>query len=99
MTGFYDIFMPLILSQFIIIGFSYFTSKSSTIFFIQMTWVQHDIATIYSASAMESEMEDYFLHNHEIRQFPKKNVAPLVLFRSSTLPTQSTLVNAFKIKS
>ena len=60
MTKSFDIFMILVLSQFIIIGCSYLTSKSSSFCFIQMTWVQHDAAAIYSASAMESEMEDCF---------------------------------------
>ena len=67
MTWFLDILMALVLSQFIIIGFSYFTSKSFSFCFIQMTWVQHDTTTIYSASALESEMEDCFLLNHETK--------------------------------
>ena len=99
MTGFFDILMELVLSQLIIIGCSYFTSKSSSVCFIQMTWVQHDAVAIYSASAVESEMEGCFLLNHETKQFSKKNAAPLVLFQSSTLPAQSALVNAFNIKS
>ena len=64
-----------------------------------MTGVQHDAPTIYSSSAVESEMEDCFLLNNETKQFPKKNAAPLVLFQSSTLPSQSASVNAFKTKS
>ena len=44
-------------------------------------------------------MEDCFLHDHDTKQFPRKNAAPLVLFQSSILPTQSALVNAFKLKS
>ena len=100
MTGCFFIFMALLISQFIIIGCSYFTSKSSSVCFIQMTYVQHDAPTIYSSFAMESEMEDHFLLNHETKQFPKKNDAPLVLFQSSTHPSQSTSsVNAFKTKS
>ena len=63
-----------------------------------MTWVQHGAATIYSASAVESEMEDFFLLNHETKQFPKKNDSPLVNFQSSTLPSQSASADAFKIK-
>ena len=70
MIGFFDIFMALVLSQFILIGCSDFTSKFSSVCFIQMTWVQHDATTIYSASAMESEMEDCFLLKHETKQFP-----------------------------
>ena len=64
MTRLLDIFMELVLSQFIIIGFSYFISKSSSVCFIQMTWMQHDASTIYSASVVESEMEVCFLLNH-----------------------------------
>ena len=99
MTGCFVIFMIVVISQIIIIRCSYFTSKSSSVCFIQMTYVQHDAPTIYSSFAVESEMEDHFLLNHETKQFPKKNAAPMVLFRSSTLPTQSALVNDFKTKS
>ena len=61
--------------------------------------MQHDVAAIDSAFAVESEMEDCFLLDHDTKQFSRKNVAPLVLFRSSTLPAQSTSVNSFKVKS
>ena len=44
-------------------------------------------------------MEDCFLLDHDTKQFPRKNAAPLVLFQSSTLPSQSALVNTFKVKS
>ena len=44
-------------------------------------------------------MEDCFLLNQDTKQFPKKNAAPLVLFRSSTLPSKSASVDAFKMKS
>ena len=37
MTKVFDIFMALVLSQFIIIGCSYLTSNSSSVYFIQMT--------------------------------------------------------------
>ena len=38
MIGFLDILMALVISQFIIIGCSYFTSNSSSVCFIHMTW-------------------------------------------------------------
>ena len=98
--GCFVIFMTVVISQFNIIGCSYFTSNSSSVCFIQMTYVQHDAPKIYSSFAVESEMEDRFLLNHETKQFPKKNDAPLVLFQSSTHPSQSaSSVNDFKTKS
>ena len=42
-------------------------------------------------------MEDCFLLDHDTKQFPIKNVAPLVVFQLSTLPAQSTSVNAFRV--
>ena len=63
--------IALVLSQCIRMGSSYFTSKFSNVCFIQMTCVQHDATTIYSASAIDNEMEDYFLLSHDTKQFPK----------------------------
>ena len=87
------------LSQFITIECSYFMSRSSKVCFIQITWVQHEVASMYSDSAVESEMEDFFLLNYDTKKFPNKNASPLVLFRLATLDAQSTSVNAFKMKS
>ena len=98
MKEFFDIFMALVLSQFISIGCSYFINKYSSVYFIQITWIQHDTTRIYSASIMERKMEDCFLLDQDTKQFPKKNVVPLVLFRSTTLLTQSASVNVFKLK-
>ena len=42
--------------------------------------MQHEVATIYSNSAVESEIEDCFLLNHATKQFPKKNVPPIDVF-------------------
>ena len=52
-------------------GSSYFTSKSSNVCFIQMTWVQHDATTIYSASTVDSEIENFFLLSHDTKQTPR----------------------------
>ena len=98
MTGFFDIFMALVLSQFIIIGCSYLTSKYSSVCFTQITWVQQDAIVMYSASAVESEMEDCFFLDQDRNFFCKKNADPLVPFWSSTLPSQSTSINSFKLK-
>ena len=49
-------------------------------------------------SVIDSDMEDCFLLNHDTKKFPKKNAAPLVLFRSSTHPAQYASMNAFRVK-
>ena len=68
---FFDMFMALVLSQFITIRYSYFTSKYSNVCFIQMNCVQHDATKIYSTYAVDGEMEDCFLLSHETKQSPK----------------------------
>ena len=60
--------------------------------------MQHQEAAIYSTSTVESEMEDCFLLDHDTKQFLRNNAAPLVFFRSSTLPSQYASVNYFKMK-
>ena len=98
MTEFFDIFMALVLSPCMKMGSSYFTSKSSNISFIQMTCVQNDTWAIYLDSIVDSEMEDFFLVSHDTNQYPRQNVSPLVFFLSSVLPSQSALVNDFRVK-
>ena len=89
-TGFFKILIALVLSQNMGIGSSYVTCMSCRLCFIQRTWVQHVVATTYSASAVERVIEDCFLLNHETKQPPKNYAAPLVLLRVSTHPAQST---------
>jgi hypothetical protein len=60
--------------------------------------VQEDAAAIYSSSTIGRDIDDFFLLNQETRQFPTKNAPPLVIFRQSTHPTQSTSVYSFKVK-
>ena len=95
-TGFFEILIALVLSQNMGIDSSYVTYMSCRFCFIQRTWVQHAAAATYSASAVERVIEDCFLLNHETKQPPKKNVAPLVLLHVSTHPTQSASEKATK---
>ena len=79
MTWFFEIFMALVLWQFILLV-SHTSQVSTLVSPSQMTKVQHDAALIYLNFVVESEMEDCFLLNHETKQFPKKNAAPLFFF-------------------
>ena len=49
----------------------------------------HGISAMYSASAVDNDTEFCFFLNHAIMLFTRKKHPPLVLFRSSTLPSQS----------
>lgn len=88
-TGFFEILMALVLSQKIVIGclISMLTSLKAS--FIHIICVQQSAAAIYSASVVERDIDDYFLLSQETRKSPIKNAFPLVLFRSSMLPSQS----------
>ena len=59
--GFLYMFIALVLSQSIGMGSLYFTWISSNVCFIQITCVQHAIATIYSASTVDKDAKDCFL--------------------------------------
>jgi hypothetical protein len=60
--------------------------------------VQHVVAAIYLAYVVDRETEDCFLLNQDTRLFPRKNAPPLVLFLSSTLPSQSASVYVVRVK-
>jgi hypothetical protein len=51
---------------------------------------------MYSASAVDRDIVDCFLLDQLTRHPPRKNDAPIVLFMSSTQPTQSALVKEYK---
>ena len=70
-TGFLDMFIALVLSQSIGMGSSYFTWISSNVYFIQITFVQHVAAAIYSSSVVDKDTKDFFLLAQATRQFPK----------------------------
>ena len=91
-TGFFEIFMASLLSRNTKIGSLYSTLISCNVCFIQKSCVQQATIAMYYASTIYREIEDYFLLNHDTRQFPKKNSPPLVLYMSSTLPSQVALV-------
>ena len=60
--------------------------------------MQHAAAAIYSASAVDREIEDCFLLIQKTSDSPKENALPLVLFLSSILPAQSTSEYDFNVK-
>ena len=57
--------------------------------------VQHSVATIYSSSVVDKEIEVCFLLFQASSDSPKNKVHPLVLFLSSTQPTQYASQSAF----
>jgi hypothetical protein len=61
--------------------------------------VKHEEVAIYPDFVVDSDMDGCFSLSHDTRHFPRKNAPPLVLFLSSTLPTQSTSVYAVNVKS
>ena len=65
--GFLDMFIAMVLSQKIGMGSSYFTCMSSNVCLIQMTCVQHVVAAIYFASAIDKDNEDCFLLDQDTR--------------------------------
>lgn len=84
--------MALVLSHMFGIGSFKYTLISFKICFIRIIFEKQVVNALFSALTVDKEMEGYFILTHDIKQFPKKNVAPEVLFLSSILPTQSTLV-------
>jgi hypothetical protein len=58
-------------------------------FFIHNNWVQQLPAAIYSASAIEREIEDCFRLNQATRLVPTQKHPPKLLFLSSAFPAQS----------
>ena len=89
-TRFFERLMALVLSQKIVIGCLVSMLTSFKASFIHRICVQQSATAIYSASAVERDIDDCFLLSQDTRQYPIKNAFPLVLFRSSTLPAQST---------
>src|ERR1044072_1195550 len=94
-TGFLEILMALMLSQNKVMT-SCMTLYSSSICFIQKSWVQLLPAAMYSASVVDKDTQFCFLLNHETRLFPRKKHPPEVLFLSSALPAQSASQNPVK---
>jgi hypothetical protein len=87
-TRFFEICIALVLSHSIDIGLLSSTLMSCNIYFIQCTCVKHVVVTMYYASIVDKEIDDCLLLNQDTRLFPRKNAPPLMLFLSSTLPTQ-----------
>ena len=53
---------------------------------------------MYSYFVVDKEIEDCLFHSQDIEKLPNKNATPLVLFLSSTLPSQSASVYAIRVK-
>ena len=82
-TGFFDILMGLVLSQWRGTWSRYFTSKYASVWIIQRICVHYVEATMHSASLVDKDIEPCFLLGHATKESPKKNAPPLVLFLSS----------------
>lgn len=91
--------ISLLLSHIIGIGLSYNTCIFCKVYFIHKRWVQQEVATIYSALVVEREIEAFFLLKNGTRHSPRTKEPPLILFRSSTSPSQSTSVKIVNEKS
>jgi hypothetical protein len=63
--------MELVLSQYIGMGLSYSTYISVRVCFIQRTCVQYDVSAIYFASAVDKDIDDFFLLIHDTKHSPK----------------------------
>jgi hypothetical protein len=61
----------LVLSQYNGMGSSYSTYISVKVCFIQRTCVQHVAAAIYFASAVDRDIDDFFLLGHDTKHSPK----------------------------
>ena len=70
----------LVLSQWIIVGYSNTILMSCKVCFIHSTCVQDSSATIYSASVLDKEIEDCLLLIQATNDSPKKNAPPLAFF-------------------
>ena len=98
-TRFFLILIALVLSQ-------YMTSRSLISIFIpsnsclNQTMLEQltTTTTTYSSSIVNWEIQFCILLVKDTSLLPRKNAPPLVLFLSSRLPTQSTLVNTFKYR-
>ena len=78
--GILDILMALVLSHCRGIGSSYFTSKSASVWIIQIIYVQQVASTMYSSFVVDKDIEPCFLLIYATKESPKKNAPPLVLF-------------------
>jgi hypothetical protein len=68
---FFDILMALVLLQCIGMGSSHSTYIFVKVCFILRTCVQHVVAAIYSASAIDKDIDDCFLLSHDTKHSPK----------------------------
>jgi hypothetical protein len=63
--------MVLVLSQYIEMGSSYSTCISVNVFFIHKTRVQHVVAAMYSALAINNDTDEFFLLIQDTKNSPK----------------------------
>jgi len=96
-TIFLEILIALVLSHSIEIGKLYSTLVYFNAFFIQRICVKNDVAKMYYASVVDKDIEYCFFLSQYTKQFPKNNAPPLVLFLSSTLPTQYASVYIVRV--
>ena len=98
-TRFFEILVALVLSHRMEMGGEHLIWISCNGCIIQRSWVQHDAATTYSASAVDKAIELCFLLNQDTNRGPIYNAPPLLLFQSSILPAQSASVYAWRVRS
>jgi hypothetical protein len=65
----------------------YAQPKSLKVCFIHNNWAQHAPTTMYSASAVESATQFYFIELHDTKDRLRNWQVPVVRFRSTLQPT------------
>ena len=88
-SGFSDNFTQLWLSQYIQVASNWRSNKSDSSFLSNTASQLEEQDVTYSASAVLSDMQNYFLLNQGITPDPILKQHLEVLFRSMALPAQS----------
>lgn len=81
-----------LLSQWMMIGASCFSSMSLRSLLIHTTWQAAEVVEMYSASVLDKAVISYFLELHATAVDPRLKTHPDVLFWSSIEPPQSLSV-------
>ena len=97
-TRFFDIFIALVLSQYMTTRSLISTFIPSNNYLNQSMLEQFTTTATYSASTMDWDVQFYFFLVQDTIILPRKNARPLVLLLSSRLLSQLALVNTFKFR-
>jgi hypothetical protein len=79
-TGFFEILMELVLSQYIEMGSSYSTCIYVNVCFIHRTYVQNVVSSIYSNSAIDNDIDDCFFLAKIPNTHPTRTLLHLYFF-------------------